>query len=118
MDTIATRTATFTKWMVGEGPEMKGTVGGAVGEGAYEGKVLDMVTGDTTVVAAEYGFKGSAHDFKALVHVEQTGLHAEITGVVIEGWSKGSPVRGSYDEIQCAHDGTTTDCWSGSLTIE
>ena len=80
MDTIATRTATFTKWMVGEGPEMKGTVGGAVGEGAYEGKVLDMVMGDTTVVAAEYGFKGSAHDFKALVHVEQTGLHARDHG--------------------------------------
>ena len=118
MDSIATRTATFTKWMVGEGPGMKGTVGGAVGEGAYEGKVLDYTAGDTTVVEAIYGFKGSDHDFTALVHVEQTGLHAEITGVVTDGWGKGSPVKGQYDEIKCEHDGTTTDCWQGSLSIQ
>ena len=42
MDTISrepaisptdTGAATFTKWMVGEGPEMAGTVGGSVGDG-------------------------------------------------------------------------------------
>jgi hypothetical protein len=35
-------TATFTKWMIGEGRGMAGVVGGAVGEGAYAGKVLDF----------------------------------------------------------------------------
>src|SRR5262245_22635323 len=112
-----TEAATFTKWMVGEGPEMAGVVGGAAGEGAYAGKVLDMNVGPTTTVEALYGFRGSDHDFTALVHVEQTGLHAVITGVVIDGWAKGSQVTGSYDEIQCEHDGATTDCWQGQIDV-
>ena len=109
--------ATFTKWMVGEGPEMAGVVGGAVGDGVYTGKVLDMVMGPTTTVEAIYRFGGSEHAFTALVHVEQTGLEASVTGVVIDGWGKGSPVKGRYTEIQCDHDGTTTDCWRGTLRI-
>ena len=59
----------------------------------------------------------SDRPFTALVHVEQTGLEAEITGVVIDGWRKGSPVHGTYAEITCDHDGVSTDCWQGSLTI-
>ena len=54
-----TETATFTKWLVGEGPIMAGVVGGAAGEGAYAGKVLDFDPGPTTVIAAIYQFKGS-----------------------------------------------------------
>ena len=42
---------------------------------------------------------------------------AEITGVVIDGWGKGNPVKGQYTEIQCEHDGVTTDCWRGTLAI-
>ena len=93
-----TGAATFTKWLVGEGPEMAGTVGGSVGKGTYAGKVLEMIV-------------------TALVHVEQTGLEAVIGGVVIDGWGKGRPVTGSYTEIQCSHDGVTTDCWQGRLEI-
>ena len=48
-------------------------------------------------------------------HVEQTGLHAVITGVVIDGWGKGNLVTGEYDEVKCDHDGVTTDCWRGTL---
>jgi hypothetical protein len=103
--------------MVGEGPDMAGTVGGSVGEGTYAGTVLDMKVGPTTTVEARYGFHGSDHEFTALVHVEQTGLEAVITGVVIDGWGKGRQVSGSYSEIQCAHDGITTDCWRGRLEI-
>jgi hypothetical protein len=114
---MATGTATFTKWLVGEGPEMAGTVGGAAGAGAFAGRVLDMHVGPTTTVEAIYGFEGAEHAFKALVHVEQTGLEAVISGVVIDGWAKGSPVRGAYSEIQCQHDGVTTDCWQGRLEI-
>ena len=106
--------ATFTKWLVGEGPEM---VGGEVGDGAYAGKVLDMISGPTTVISAIYNFQGSERPFSALVHVEQTGLHAEITGVVTDGWGKGNPIKGQYAEIQCEHDGITTDCWRGTLAI-
>jgi hypothetical protein len=110
-------TATFTKWMIGEGPGMAGVVGGAAGDGTYAGMVLAMDPGPTTTVEAVYGFDGSARPFKALVHVEQTGLHATIAGVVIEGRGKGQLVTGSYDEIQCEHDGVTTDCWRGALEI-
>ena len=118
MDTQSGVGATFTKWMVGEGPEMAGVVGGVVGDGAYAGKVLDYIPGDPTVIVeARYQFNGSEHAFTALVHVEQTGLHAVISGVVTEGWNKGSPVRGEYTEIKCAHDGATTDCWQGMLAV-
>ena len=108
-------TATFTKWLIGEGPNMAGVVGGAAGEGTYSGKVLDMDPGPTTVIAATYRFHGSERPFTALVHVEQTGLEAVITGVVTEGWGKGRPVQGRYDQITCDHDGVTTDCWRGTL---
>ena len=110
--------ATFTKWLVGEGPDMAGVVGGAVGEGTYAGKVLDMIEGPTAIVEARYGFHGSDRDFTALVHVEQTGLEAVITGVVTDGWGKGNLVTGQYSEIQCDHDGVTTDCWRGTLNID
>jgi len=53
----------------------------------------------------------------ALVHVEQTGLKAKITGVVTDGWLKGSAVKGRYTQISCAHDATTTDCFQGTLDI-
>ena len=109
--------ATFTKWLIGEGPDMAGTVGGSVGSGTYSGRVLDMRPGPTTAIEARYSFHGSEHEFTALVHVEQTGLEAVITGIVVDGWGKGRSVTGSYSEIQCAHDGTTTDCWQGRLQM-
>ena len=109
--------ATFTKWMVGEGPGMAGVVGGAVGEGTYAGKVLEMIEGPTTVVEAIYQFNGSKRPFTALVHVEQTGLEAVVTGVATGGWGKGNLVKGQYTEIKCDHDGITTDCWRGTLDI-
>ena len=125
MDTIVkptlspadTGVATFTKWLIGEGPEMAGTVGGAVGDGTFKGKVLDMNPGPTTAIEARYGFHGSEAEFTALVHVEQTGLEAVITGVVTDGSAKGRPVTGSFTQIQCAHDGVTTDCWQGRLEV-
>ena len=109
--------ATFTKWMVGEGPEMVGVAGGAVGDGTYSGRVLEMEPGDTTVVRAVYRLTGSQHDFTALMYVEQTGLDATLTGVVTDGWCKGQLVQGKYTEIQHEHDGITTDAWRGTLDI-
>jgi hypothetical protein len=117
MRATAGETATFTKWLVGEGPIMAGVVGGAAGEGAYAGKVLDLVPGPTTVIAAIYEFHGSKRPFTALVHVEQTGLEATITGVVIDGAGKGSPVTGRYTQISCQHDGLTTDCYQGTVDV-
>jgi hypothetical protein len=110
------RQATFTKWVT-EWPNMGGVVGGSVGEGAFSGKVLDYNPGPTTVIAAIYHFGGSRHSFTALMHVEQTGLHAEIIGVVIDGWGKGRLVSGEYTQITCDHDGITTDCFQGFLAF-
>jgi hypothetical protein len=110
-------TATFTKWMIGEGPGMAGVVGGAAGDGAYAGQVLDYTEGPTAAIEARYEFNGSTHPFTALVHVEQTGLEAVITGVVTDGWGKGNLVTGQYTEIKCDHDGVTTDCWQGTIDI-
>ena len=115
MSSADSDTATFTKWMVGEGPDMAGVVGGTVGDGTYSGKVLDMALGPTTTVEAIYRFTGSKRSFAALVHVEQTGLEAVVSGVVTDGWGKGNLVTGRYTEIKCDHDGITTDCWRGSL---
>ena len=110
--------ATFTKWMVGEGPEMAGVVGGEGGDGTYVGKVLDMTQGPTTVISAIYNFQGSERPFGALVHVEQTGLQAEITGVVLDRLGQGQPRQGPVHRDQVrAHDGVTTDCWRGTLAI-
>ena len=39
------------------------------------------------------------------MHVEQTGLHAVLVGVVIDGWHKGKLVTGEYTQITCDHDG-------------
>ena len=115
---MGSTSATFTKWLVGEGPEMVGIAGGIVGDGTYTGRVLDMVTGDpTTIVRAIYRFTGSTHDFTVLMYVEQTGLHAILSGVVTDGWRKGSLVRGEYNEIQHEHDGVTTDAWQGSVDL-
>jgi hypothetical protein len=109
--------ATFTKWLVGDGPEMAGIVGGLVGDGTYSGTVLALVPGEPTTVEAQYRFSGSERSFTALVHVEQAGLEAAVVGVVTDGWAKGSKVEGEYDEIRCEHDGVTTACWRGSLRI-
>jgi hypothetical protein len=51
------------------------------------------------------------------MYVEQTGLVAALTGVVTDGWCKGSLVRGEYTEIQYEHDGVTTDAWQGTVDI-
>ena len=117
IDAVEADTATFTKWLIGEGPNMAGVVGGVVGEGSFAGKVLEMNPGPTTTIRSIYGFKGSEHSFTALVHVEQTGMEAEIVGIVTDGWRKGDPVKGRFTQIKCDHDGTTTDCWRGRLDV-
>lgn len=106
---------TFTKWVTAF-PTMAGVVGGDVGPGTYAGEVLKYTPGSTTVIEALYHFNGSRHSFTALVHVEQTGLKAKITGVVTDGWRKGHPVKGRYTEISCtqAPDGI---CFRGKLNI-
>jgi|SRR3954451_10231630 hypothetical protein len=115
---MGSNTATFTKWLVGEGPEMVGFAGGVVGEGGvYSGRVLEMEPGDTTVVRALYRLAGPERDFTVLMYVEQTGLIAVLSGVITDGWCKGCLVRGEYTQIQYDHDGVMTDAWQGTIDV-
>ncbi len=110
---------TFTKWLT-DYPAMTGVVGGDVGTGTYAGEILKYTPGATTVIEALYHFNGSRHSFTALVHVEQTGdvpgSKAAISGVVTDGWLKGSPVKGKYTQITCSQAPNGT-CFQGTLDI-
>jgi len=108
--------ATFTKWIT-SWPQMAGVVGGTVGDGEFSGTVIDYAPGDTTLITAVYHFDGWRHDFTARMHVEQTGLHAVLVGIVIDGWGNGKLVTGAYDQITCQHGGVSTDCFQGYLDI-
>ncbi len=106
---------TFTKWVT-KAPIMEGVVGGACGNGSYAGEILKYTEGPTTVIEALYHFKGSKHVFSALVHVEQTGMKAVISGVVSEGWMKGNPVEGEFTQITSKQSPNGT-AFQGSLNI-
>jgi hypothetical protein len=108
------RVATFTKYIT-EWPSMAGIVGGTVGAGEFSGTVLYYAPGDTTLITAIYHFGGSRHQFTARMHVEQTGLHAVLVGVITDGWGKGKTVNGAYDQITCDLSGAPTDCFQGYL---
>lgn len=117
-------TATFTKHVTdypacGVLANMAGIVGDDVGRGTYTGELLSQkVVGDVWMGEALYHFHGSRHSFTALVHVEQTGLNAVITGVVTEGWLKGHAVKGGYRQIDCGIAGPDFPfCYEGALNI-
>jgi len=107
--------STFTKWIT-TAPAMAGVVGGAVGDGSYAGEILKYTEGPTTVIEALYHFNGSKHSFAALVHVEQTGLNAVISGVVTEGWLKGNQLKGAYTQITSKKSPNGT-AFQGTLDI-
>ena len=106
---------TFTKWVT-TAPSMAGVVGGDDGAGSYAGEILKYTEGPTTVIEALYHFNGSIHTFTALVHVEQTGLKAVISGVVTEGWEKGDQVQGEYTQIKSKQSPNGT-AFQGTLNI-
>lgn len=106
---------TFTKWIT-TAPSMAGVVGGADGDGRYAGEILKYTEGPTTVIEALYHFNGSLHAFTALVHVEQTGLKAVISGVVTDGWEKGYQVQGEYTQIKSKQSPNGT-AFQGTLNI-
>ena len=108
------RAATFTKYVT-QWPSMAGVVGGSVGDGEFSGTVIDYAPGATTLITAIYHFGGSRHEFTARMHVEQTGLHAVLVGVITDGWGKGKLVTGAYDQITCSLSGGPTDCFQGYL---
>jgi len=111
--------STFTKY-VSAYPIMAGTVGGDAGSGTFAGEILKYTVASATapkVIEALYHFNGSRHAFSALVHVEQTGLKAVISGVVTDGWLKGNRVDGHYTQIACSQ-APNGICFQGALDIQ
>ena len=79
-----------------------GVVSGDVGAGQYVGEVLEYNPTDTiTKVTALYHINGGTHQFTARLSVTQDNKKgtAVLTGVVTDGWMKGSQVSGSYQVI-------------------
>jgi hypothetical protein len=106
---------TFTKWVT-RAPRMAGFVGGANGNGSYAGEILKYTEGTTTVIEALYYFDGAKLPFTALVHAEQTGMKAVISGVVSEGWMKGNSVQGEFTQIASKQSPNGT-AFQGTLDI-
>ena len=115
---------TFTKWITatpnlpGEVKDMGGIVGGDVGDGTFTGTVLGAtpITGGLALKAI-YGFNGSAHSFKALMHIDQVDASAVLIGVITEGWYQGHLVEGHYVMGTCTHGDVTGTCFAGTLDI-
>ena len=125
---------TFTKWVTSPpayypsmaGVSMAGVVGGDVGNGRYAGVVLsdDLSVPGYWKAHARYEFYGKKHSFIADVHVTQnntTGT-AVITGVVTQGWLKGSRLTGEYTVMSVCPIATKgnvlgTLCFQGTLHI-
>ena len=125
---------TFTKWVTSPpayypsmaGVSMAGVVGGDVGNGRYVGVVLsdDLSVPGYWKAHARYEFYGKKHSFIADVHVTQnntTGT-AVITGVVTQGWLKGSRLTGEYTVMSVCPIATKgnvlgTLCFQGTLHI-
>ena len=113
---------TFTKWITDfDAGTMAGVVGGDVGHGTYAGQILAFsgsgTVADPVMITADYHFFGARHSFTAHVNIVQIGAHASISGVVTDGWLKGNLAEGEYAVISCSHDGSTTDCYQGTLDI-
>jgi hypothetical protein len=96
--------ATFAKYIAdGDFPnfpwDMLGTVGGAVGNGTYNGEVLEFADdGSNQTIHALYHLHGSKHDFTADMHwvVSDSTGQAHGVGTVTSGWRKGASVIGFF----------------------
>ena len=110
---------TFTKWIT-TFPDMEGVVGGAVGDGAYVGEILDFVPGDDlTTIEAIYHINGGTYAFTTHMFVWQNEemQNGVIRGVVTDGWMQGSFVQGTYTFASCP-DQTDVVCYEGELLLD
>ncbi len=115
---------TFTKWITAF-PNMVGIGGGAIGDGAFTGEILNLnVDGNMEYVEAVYHFKGSRHSFTAHIYATQndtTGT-GTITGRITKGWLKGGTLTGEYNvypvcPIETPGNGMGTLCFQGVLHL-
>ena len=102
---------TIRKWMIGEGPQMMGVVGGDVGSGTFTGEVVTIdptaAKGNVTEIEAIYNVDGSDHNFTAHIHAtvyKKTGT-AYVRGMVVDGWMAGARIDGEFKTTKC-NEGT------------
>ena len=109
---------------------MAGVVAGDAGSGSFAGEVL---SGDTTsepgfwLAHVRYEVNGSKHSFVTDVRVTEDDtklpITATISGIVTQGWLKGTRVTGEYTQIDSCPIPTPgnvfgTICWQGTLHVQ
>jgi len=119
---------TFTKWVTQNTAfpyDMKGVVGGDVGDGTFTGEVLSAVDdGTTTKLHALYHVNGGKQSLTADLLIAQTDATGAgvFTGVVTIGYLKDSAVTGGYERLAVCNIATPgsvigTRCFHGTLHI-
>ena len=127
-DDLEQRTAevSFTKWLTAF-PNMAGTAGGDV-MGSYDGIIHNIPdqTKPITEIDASYHFNtgGSGnHSFTARLKVTQDNEKgtAVLSGLVTDGWRKGSRVEGEYRVIRACDQSPAKApanlCFQGKLRV-
>ena len=133
---VPTTDVTFTRWATtlpaesttSAGVGMAGVVGGAVGRGAYAGRIIDDDTSQAGfwLGHARYEFHGRKHAFSADLHIIENDAvvpnTATLLGVVTSGWLKGAEVSGDYttfDPCPIPTPGNVhgATCFSGTLRV-
>ena len=120
---------TFTKWVTQNTAfpyDMKGVVGGDVGDGTFTGEILSAVDdGTTTRLHALYHVNGGKQSLTAdllIAQTDATGTGVVTSGVVTIGYLKDSAVTGGYERLAVCNIATPgsvtgTRCLHGTLHI-
>jgi hypothetical protein len=118
---------TFTKWLI-EPPnpaglpwDMRGVVGGDVGNGTYTGEVLNVepfAGGKIVKLTADYHLNGSLHTSNLRMTIWQFDNNfAILTGGVTSGWRAGGYAFGTYRVIPSCPGNPAGPCFEGTLYI-
>jgi hypothetical protein len=111
---------TFTKYVTNF-PNMAGTVGGDIGNGAFVGEVLTVepfANGKILKITPDYHLNGSLHQLTARLAVWQfDNQFAVITGSVTSGWRQGASVYGTYKVLSTCPGKPEGPCFQGTLYI-
>jgi hypothetical protein len=118
---------TFTKWLI-EPPnpaglpwDMRGVVGGDIGNGTYAGEVLNVepfAGGKIIKLTADYHLNGSLHTSNLRMTIWQFDNNfAILSGAVTSGWRSGGYAFGTYKVLATCPGNPAGPCFEGTLYI-